>query len=392
MKRVVVLSVALFLAGCGLEFPDRYDRVDNDRVRPLAFVFDNKGLSESAPGDTVTLHAYFAGEPAGNIQWTILPAVLVGAFGVDAYRDTIPLQSMIIAESFIQYSGGLTDSAVFSFKVPEDIIRNEFANVSTMGSLLPPQVRESVPEKLLNVSPVRVIDLLDLLARRPPGVDSSVADSALEVLAGENVSDHIPLLLQVLSVTMKVLSTVNDKYKVESIFTIRYNSAVRYLNSTVPVNRNPVIEWSRLYKVKGSSVNSFDPAKNGSLVDQVYSMDEVYRDTVVIEEGYSYFLAADSGTRSLDYGMSMNSGQLSQESFIYEWFYRNDDFLESVDPEKLIVLEKSPGSKFVKLLPPIDRRMKHFSLWLVTYDTFMGERLRPVGFCFRAMHGVIAYR
>ncbi|NLG18121.1 MAG: hypothetical protein GX556_12385 [Fibrobacter sp.] len=392
MKHVVVLIISLFLAGCGLEFPDRYDRVDNDRVRPLVFVYDNKGLAEGAPGDTVTLHAYFAGEPARNIQWTILPAMLVRAFGVDAYRDTIPLQSIVVAESYAQYSGGLTDSAVISLMIPRDIIRNEFANVSTIGSLLPLQVRESVPDKLLNVSPVKVIDMLDFLASRPPGVDSSVVDSALKALAGENASDHIPFLLQALSVTMKVLSTVNDKYKVESLFTIRYNSAVSYLNSTVPVNRNPVIEWSRLYKVKGTSVNSFDPAKNASLVDQVYSMDEVYRDTVVIEDGYSYFLAADSGTHSLDYGMSMNSGQMSQESFIYEWFYRNDDFLESADPEKLIVLEKSPGSKFVKLLPPIDRRMKHFSLWLVTYDTFMGERLRPVGFCFRAMHGVIAYR
>ena len=67
MKRMA-LFISLLLAGCGLEFPDRYDRVDNDRVRPLAFVFDNRGLAEGAPGDTVDLHAYFAGEEVNRIR------------------------------------------------------------------------------------------------------------------------------------------------------------------------------------------------------------------------------------------------------------------------------------------------------------------------------------
>lgn len=391
MKRMA-LFISLLLAGCGLEFPDRYDRVDNDRVRPLAFVFDNRGLAEGAPGDTVDLHAYFAGEEVNRIQWTISTTVLLGSFGVDTYYDVISLQSLVVPGSYMEYSGGLTDSVVFSFVLPWDIIRRKYEYVSTMGEILPSEVRDSVPPELLMVKPVQVIDILDFLASRPDGVDSLMVDSMLRDIAGEDAPDFMPLLLQALSVTMKIFSYVNDKCKVESDFTIRYNSTIRYLNSSVQVNRNPVIEWMKLYKVRGSSLLSFHPVKDASLVDAVYDLKGVFSDTVLIEDGYSYFLIPDPGTASLDYGMSMTSGSLRPETFHHEWFYRNDYPPAGQDHDKLLMIQRTPGSKDVKLLPPLDRRAKHFSLWLVTYDSYMGERLRPVGFCFRAFHGVFEYR
>ena len=73
-----------------------------------------------------------------------------------------------------------------------------------------------------------------------------MVDSMLRTSRG-GCPDFMPLLLQALSVTMKIFSYVNDKCKVESDFTIRYNSTIRYLNSSVQVNRNPVIEWMKLY-------------------------------------------------------------------------------------------------------------------------------------------------
>ena len=69
---------------------------------------------QRAPGDTVDLHAYFAGEEVNRIQWTISTTVLLGSFGVDTYYDVISLQSLVVPGSYMEYSGGLTDSVVFS--------------------------------------------------------------------------------------------------------------------------------------------------------------------------------------------------------------------------------------------------------------------------------------
>ena len=390
MKKIWVL--VLFFVGCGVNFPTRYDRIDNDRVRFPAFVYDNKGFAEGAPGDTVELRAYFAGEPQKTTKWTISTTVFLGSFGTDTFADTVSLQNFIIPGTYKEYSGGVSDSVVFSFAVPADIIRNKFNNIETIGSLIPADMRNSLPSEFLKLKPVEVINILNILSSAPLNIDSVSVDSILKVLTGDStgsVREMFPVLLQIFSVTMRIFAVVNDEFKVESDFTVRYNSGLSYLGSAIPVNHNPVIDWVRLYKIRGSR-RSFDITRDLSLVDSIYEMggDD---DTIFIEDGCSYFLVADSGTASIDRGVSLTSGSLSQEIFNYEWFYRNDDSFPDQKIDNLLVLQSIPGSNNTRLLPSVDKRMEHFSIWLVVYDSFFGERLRPVGFWFRGFRGVMRY-
>ena len=93
MKRMA-LFISLLLAGCGLSF----------RTGMIGWIMTGSGhwLSYSitgdwqrGSGDTVDLHAYFAGEEVNRIQWTISTTVLLGSFGVDTYYDVISLQSLV---------------------------------------------------------------------------------------------------------------------------------------------------------------------------------------------------------------------------------------------------------------------------------------------------------
>src|SRR5271157_3788990 len=86
----------LVTAMCMTQFPTRYDRVENNLVRPLAFVYDNHTLAEGSPGDTITLHSYYAGERVSSIDWTIATQVLAGGFGIDTFGDTVSLSTCTV--------------------------------------------------------------------------------------------------------------------------------------------------------------------------------------------------------------------------------------------------------------------------------------------------------
>jgi hypothetical protein len=65
----ILFFLLLVLVGC-TDFPTTYDRIDDDRVRVLDFVYDP---AEAAPGDTVSCTAYFAGIPVdtNDISWHV---------------------------------------------------------------------------------------------------------------------------------------------------------------------------------------------------------------------------------------------------------------------------------------------------------------------------------
>jgi hypothetical protein len=158
-----------------------------------------------------------------------------------------------------------------------------------------------------------------------------------------------------------------------------------YLGAFIPVNRNPVINSITLYKVRGD-VSSFNQYTDISRADGVQILNG--GDSIHFETGFSYFLVANRDYNIIDTAVSM-SGWRDLESSIFDWFYSNDDSIPGVSKESLFMLKSRPGSSVVKVYPSQVSSMRHVSIWVVLYDAFIGERLRPVGFSFKAYNGVV---
>lgn len=386
----------LVTAICMTQFPTRYDRVENNLVRPLAFVYDNHTLAEGSPGDTITLYSYFAGERVSSINWTIATQVLSGGFRIDTFGDTVSLSTYTVPGSYHEYFGGNTDSAKLDFVIPVDVIRTQFAGSAPVANLLPAQTVSVIPRSIA-LEPVRILaDTLDNIASKIPGhIADLPADPAYLWLTAALQGTGLGLaglepLLQIFSINIKIFALVNGKYRVESTYTVRYNGKFHYIEPRIPVNHNPVIKWIEVCRLKkGDNNSSFDPIADADRIDTTFQFDTA-NDTVPIDEGYHYFLVCDSAVASLDSGYSLTSTNVQRENILCDWLFRDEDQIPGVPLDSLVALG-SGRSNAVELLPPVDTRMEHFSLWLVGYDRFRGERLRPVGFTILSRQGVFKF-
>jgi len=384
--KYVAALLSLLAIGCGMEFATHYDRVEENRVRNLAFVYDNGGLAEGAPGDTVKCAVYFAGEEVRNVRLDVTTSLISSFFGSDTFADTVSFNRYIVPGTMEQLLGGNTDSIRFEFVVPEDIIRRQFSGALSIKELLPAGVSDTLlPAAVMSLKPSDIIEVIETIA-----ADASFGTVSMQLLP-DSVAEVFPAILQLLTVKMKVFATINNHYRVESTFNVRYNSRFNSALPHVPVNRNPEVGWVKCYRIKGEKV-VFDPVEDRDLINAVYDIFPG-NDTVVIDVGYHYYFVADSAVASRDSGYSLtgSSRDREPETMVYEWFYQMEDTIAGRPLDSLMVLDNSFGGPSVELLPSLDYRLRNFSLWLVTRDSFLGEKYRPVGFAITCMHGVFSY-
>lgn len=123
--------------------------------------------------------------------------------------------------------------------------------------------------------------------------------------------------------------------------------------------------------------NSFDPYIDYQLIDTAYTFSGYQ--TISFDKNYSYFLSAGTNYYTADTGMTL-SGTRDKEDYTFEWFYKNNDKTESSSESFFYqdILQHRTATVHIK--PPLNSKMQHFSVWLVVYDYYIGERLRPVGF------------
>jgi hypothetical protein len=261
------------------------------------------------------------------------------------------------------------------------------------------------------------------IAPTNPGASDSIAAISAKMISAFSI-DAV--------VFANVQSAQGHTLKIKSDFTIRYNR--RFMNtplaSIVPVNHNPTLRWIGVYKVKSNIGTSFYPgnpdyAGNYTLT---YLYNQIFpdsvSDTVVIDSGYTYYVAADSGimTYTLKAGDSAGIGSnrhiltadsivsdttrdkyhvisdathrdtIEMETFNYDWLYQN----LAVDATTLPLdsLMSLPGASdqgggrlepILELRPSRDAAMTHGKIWAVVYDYRLGELNRPVGFAIRGL-------
>jgi len=189
----------------------------------------------------------------------------------------------------------------------------------------------------------------------------------------------------------------------------RYNPL---LTGLFPVNNNPQIRWLGVYRVTGNDVTGFSPESDR--FDGRYELIYLYNeydpasvvDTLVIDDGYTYYLAGDrginaytdsAGTTMYDTTIDFVTWDLGdtvlvvKETYEYQWFYQNVDEGSS-NPDSLLYLDDMDAWPSLTLLqPPLVTSMRRFRVWLVVYDDWEDETNSARGYAMRAVDGVFSY-
>lgn len=427
-KPGTLVCTALFLAalfsGCGLNFPTRYERIETDRVRSLGFVFDP---AEAAPGDTVRLVSYYAGETVDSVHWRISLDYRFDLFGNDTALGTMSLLDTIGidgSDSLVTGVEGLYDAASVQCVIPRDFIRSASIIPDNWYNLLPEPVRDSLPDWLKDLSKDDLIDFVELLSySAPEQLDTLMALIATgEGPVPSEALGLVGMLAQLFTAPFVVSCDAwsgGYRYETRSQYMVRYNrllspnlASIDSSLDFVKVNHNPRIEWIGVYKVKKDGLYSFDPVKDGNEYDYVLyclyqdgslippGTDTVWlddgtfiveTDTVPLEKGCSYFLAADSGAAWKDTSVVVTTEgvDVAVEELYYDWFYQ-PEMVRGVKPDSIMVINNGFRGNTAALFPPVEtaRDTYEFSLWVVAYDVLLGDRLRPRGFTFCAAEGV----
>lgn len=385
----VVMSVgAMLLGGCA-QFPTSYDRVDDNRVRLLDFVYEP---AEAAPGDSVTLVAVFSGKDPDidNIQWDVSYRVVRNAYGEDTAFNIAPLSMVRFDTSF----SAQTYAVGLRFKVPETMLSTAVFDRKLLESL-----RASVGidgGAAGAVSTDSLLQFLDALARRAPLwrevlardpllEDSLMRDDALYAQY-RTIASLLPLACQVLTANMRLFATIPGSHRIRSDYAVRYTSALAGLpGAELRVNNNPVVDSIGLYSVKGEMVQFIDPATTplSFSYKTLYIPGTVQSDTATVhfDKGYSYLLACFANGRdsALTLDAITHGGGLVAEQLRTQWYFALDPAqAELVDPYKYPSIANN-GNALCALYPATDLRISRATIWLELSDELLNELNRPQG-------------
>jgi hypothetical protein len=430
-SKTILTTTAVLLLGLALQcnqFPTRYDRIEQDVLRSIGFSYSP--YAEGAPGDTIRVRAYFGGEKVVSVSWMYSIDHVVDMYGTDTILNLkeIPL---------IGESSRLPDSIDISFVVPDSTffttkgISTQALGMARAG--LPQGMKSMTQQELAAfLQDLVAVDFNDLTTAIP-FIDRWGGAMGISTLDSAAFSTLISIggsLLYAFSVPgiiyATAISETGKKLKIKGDFAIRYNR--KFLNtpfaSLIPVNRNPRIRWFGVYAVKGKGAAMFypeDTAYAGKFTFS-YLYNEMFpdsvSDTVLIDTGYTYFFAADSGmvkytlqagSRVIDsisgtdttwrtlaadstaadtsrdkYFVPEAKDSFELETWFYDWQYENLDLDSVSDPlDSLFILAGGGGSSIIMALPSLNTKMTHTRIWTTVLDSYIGELNRPVGITIR---------
>jgi hypothetical protein len=425
-------------------FSTRPDRIEKNQVRTLAVVYENvmypeKSYPEGAPGDTIHAKIYCAGDSTVSISWSVSWDVVKNAYGTDTFLNVQDLPQF-------RTTSHLPDSLDFYFVVPDTVFYNAHAVqvlLNLVRDSLPPGMRTmSQRELALLVNDFSKIDMTNPAAL---GTFWAAWGSKIGTSPDSALIAVAPLLgaFSTMSYFFADVKAVDGKHlTVKSDFIVRYNTkfaSIPSLSAIAPVNTNPRIRWLGIYIVKGRSTgfsmfSPFDTTYAGKWKLQ-YLYNELnpdsVQDTVVIDAGYSYYIAADSGMVSfmrhdtlvtdtsrdkyylyktscvtkanndttINYVYNGTPSSISikkdgskcfvednrivLETFYYDWLYQNLA-LDSVSlPLDSLVVLTGMSNPIASMLPSMDTHMTEARFWVVVTDSYLGQFNRPVGICYR---------
>lgn len=375
-KKCFLLSIicCLLFLSCA-EFPTSYNWIESEEIRVLDFIYEP---TEVAPGDSVTLLVVFAGDSIRpeDLQWSVSYKLSGNSFNLEIADSIVPLSYDHIDTTFSEntYTVGIR------FQIPPNVMKESKMIPEDLMSLIPEEYKDFIPSEFASMSKSEFLDTVESYIDTP-------IDPEMEFF--------MPMIMELLTIKIRVFANVKGVLPVRSDYTVRYNTHFADV-SRVNVNTNPVINWIGIYKVKGENLQSFDTTKDSYEYFRLYrSDDDSVSDTVIVDKGYSYFIAAETDNFDSVYSvLSLISPDFidTLETHLLGWFFQFDDNeIEDVDPYDLMDIAVATGGSQEILYPPQDKRVITFTLWAQVYDFNLTERHRPDGSALKEVCGKFYY-
>ena len=369
-------------------FSSQFERIENNRIRLIDFIYEPP---EAAPGDTVLLKALFAGKEvsAEDISWKFSTKVDMNTYGVDTAWDEKPLDYTIVPYSF----SDSTSCIVLRFVVPPDCISESPMITDNWQSNLPKEILENIPETWSSLSKKELLTMLDSLSTVIMQGDSS-EKAAYAVLVQSLLPDgSLPLLMQLLTVKMRIYADVKNSHRIRSDYTVNYNSRFSSLPGIPHFdNHNPVIDSIGLYCVKGSSVLKLDRDNDSTTYTTLWKPGD---STVVIntKKGHTYFLEAFVSNRDSVITLTAleQNGSTMLEEVTADWMFQLDDH-ETENANNNDLMNISPINDLTAVLYlPRKKEISHFTIWVQVTDSKINVMNRSQGSSVVEVNGRFTY-
>jgi hypothetical protein len=434
----VLLMMIVFAIQCA-QFPSRYERIESDKIRTNGFVFEP--YAEAAPGDTMRVTMHFGGKPIESVSFQMSYSHAMTPYGDDTVMDIFDLP-------ICSASLHLPDSLEVAFVIPESTFfltkGISQTDIELLKKALPASMQfmsqKDMAAFLNDFVKVNLSDNASLMAFASSRWGGLFGASASPSAAIDSLTAVAGILLNVFSVPAVIYAHAKakdgDQLKIKGDFAIRYNNHLQKtpLRAIFPVNNSPKIRWLGVYKIKKRNATSFFPTDTayGGNWSLQYLYNELYpdsvHDTLVVDTGYTYFIAADSGmvrytilsgttiidgvmgadtirhilqkdsivadtSRDRMWFKSPKTGRDTSEleTFFYDWQYENLDLDSTSMPLDSLTTISPSGNSIALMLPSIDVKFTHTRIWLTAYDFFLGAFNRPTAFTFRQIDAYFSY-
>ena len=379
MKYLVLFIIAILMVGCS-PFPTEFSNIRSSDLRVLDFIYEP---AEAAPGDTVHVKAIFGGKAIRptDIDWKISFDVVKNLYGtIDTALNIMPLNSVPVEESF----SNNTTCMKFSFVIPPNIMYTSSSIPENWTSLIPQNLLDTIPEVYKRVSKTDMLSLVENLSKIDPPFLAGV------IAADTNLSKSIPVLCQLLSVKIRLFAKIQNSLRVESNYSVRYNSKLKE-TGVVYVNNNPKIDSIGIYKVPGTKTKYNPAEKNHEFIR--LDVPKAQEKTVVIDKDFSYFVnvfASNPDTiQTID---GIITGETRPEQFFTTWFYQLDSS-EVKDLSLNDFMHIKGDTLMATITPPTKESIKTFTIWSQVYDDngYSNVINRPQGSSLIEVHGRFEY-
>ena len=381
MKRLLFVLV-LLVVHC-TDFPTVYNRIEENDTRLLDFIYDPP---EAAPGDTVRVRAVFAGKQIspGDLLWKVSTSVVMNVYGVDTAFNIKPLP----AAPEQCYFTDNTSCISVQFIVPKDILRKSTMIPENWVSLIPDEYRSAIPDELRAMKKSELLNTVEGLTDLIKNADEHSLQQASAMY-----SDIIPLLpavVQLLTVPVRLFAEYKGKkHTIQSDYSVNYaGSFSRLPGSGVYVNTNPVIDSVGIYKVKGKNLMRFNPSEGEHRFYRLFGTERAETTTIGIDIGYTYFIAAFTSGKD---STITRFGRPGTEEHGAQWYFQlNAEETDGVSRDHYMDITNVNDSIGL-FLPPADKRISSFLVWLEAIDKAPNITLRSQGSQLQEFGGKFKY-
>lgn len=243
---VISFCLGLLLVSCAPEFDREWENIDEDMIRPMDFTFET---ADVAPGDTVVVHAWFAGKDLDlmAINWEISWDIVTLEYGEEKPFNIQSLNPyMVEAPTIVNRASG-AQVVRFSFEVPEDVLET---NIEVQKNFKEFLEEMDVAGTGLPTTISGILGYMNYYAAMSP---------AEKALVDREEGSVLNALSQIFTSQFRLYARYDGLPSTYKQHGVRMNRKLDGING-VYVNKNPLMGNMRLYSIPGD-VDEFDKTK-----------------------------------------------------------------------------------------------------------------------------------